>query len=292
MENNMLDKIELYSQIVNVKMEEYINNAEIPKKLQEAMAYSVFAGGKRLRPALTLAACEMFNGNIEKALPFACAIEFIHTYSLIHDDLPALDNDDYRRGRLTSHKVFGEDLAILAGDALLSYAFEIMLFATEDKRDILASRYIAYAAGAKKMVAGQWVDVCSNGVKIDYDKMQYIHLNKTAAMIIGAIKAGAVCGDADEKDILIMEEYAKEIGYTFQIVDDILDVEGDAEQLGKNTGSDELNNKTTYVTMFGIDGAKEKAREHTEKAISLLNEFGERAEFFRELAKYLLTRKK
>lgn len=290
--NKVLDKIEYYSQIVNEKMEEYIKNDEIPLKLQEAMAYSVFAGGKRLRPALLLASCELFGGNIEKALPFACAIEFIHTYSLIHDDLPALDNDDYRRGRLTSHKVFGEDLAILAGDALLSYAFEIMADASVDKDTILATRYITYGAGARKMVAGQWVDVSSNGVNIDFEKMEYIHLNKTAAMIIGAIKAGAVCGGADEKNIDLMGEYAKEIGYTFQIVDDILDVEGDSEELGKKTGSDLLNDKTTYVTMFGLEGAKLKAQEHTDTAISLLTPFNEKAEFFVELAKYLLTRKK
>jgi geranylgeranyl diphosphate synthase type II len=290
--NKVLDKIEYYSQIVNEKMEEYIKNDEIPLKLQEAMAYSVFAGGKRLRPALVLASCELFGGNIEKALPFACAIEFIHTYSLIHDDLPALDNDDYRRGRLTSHKVFGEDLAILAGDALLSYAFEIMADASVDKDTILATRYITYGAGARKMVAGQWVDVSSNGVNIDFEKMEYIHLNKTAAMIIGAIKAGAVCGGADEKNIELMGEYAKEIGYTFQIVDDILDVEGDSEELGKKTGSDLLNDKTTYVTMFGLEGAKLKAQEHTDTAISLLTPFNEKAEFFVELAKYLLTRKK
>lgn len=290
--NKVLDKIEYYSQIVNEKMEEYIKNDEIPLKLQEAMAYSVFAGGKRLRPALVLASCELFGGNIEKALPFACAIEFIHTYSLIHDDLPALDNDDYRRGRLTSHKVFGEDLAILAGDALLSYAFEIMADASVDKDTILATRYITYGAGARKMVAGQWVDVSSNGVNIDFEKMEYIHLNKTAAMIIGAIKAGAVCGGADEKNIELMGEYAKEIGYTFQIVDDILDVEGDSEELGKKTGSDLLNDKTTYVTMFGLEGAKLKAQQHTDTAISLLTPFNEKAEFFVELAKYLLTRKK
>ena len=290
--NNVLEKIEYYSQIVDKKMEEYIKNDEIPLKMQEAMAYSVFAGGKRLRPALVLAGCEMFGGKIEKALPFACAIEFIHTYSLIHDDFPALDNDDFRRGKLTSHKVFGEDLAILAGDALLSYAFEIMAEACEDEKGILATRYITYAAGAKCMVAGQWVDVSSNGINIDFDKMEYIHLNKTAAMIIGAIKAGAVCGGADKESIEIVSEYAKEIGYTFQIVDDILDVEGDSEELGKKTGSDMLNEKTTYVTMFGLGGAKEKAKAHTERAIFLLDRFGEKASFFVELANYLLTRKK
>lgn len=290
--SNMFETMEYYSDIVNEKMKEYIQNVDIPFKLQEAMSYSVFAGGKRLRPSLVLAACELFGGKIEKAIPFACAIEFIHTYSLIHDDLPALDNDDYRRGRLTSHKVFGEDLAILAGDALLSYAFEIMSNACEDKNDILALRYISYAAGVKSMVAGQWVDVISNGVEIDFNKMEYIHLNKTAAMIIGAVKAGAACANADAEKIKVMEAYAKEIGYTFQIVDDILDVIGDSKELGKNIGSDDLNKKTTYVTMFGIDGAKEKATEHTQNAINLMKIFGDKATFFIELAEYLLVRKK
>ncbi len=292
MTNDLMSKIDFYNSLINEKMKEYIDNKEIPSDLQEAISYSVFAGGKRLRPALLLAACEMFDGNLEKALPYACAIEFIHTYSLIHDDLPALDNDDYRRGKLTSHKVFGEDLAILAGDALLSYAFEIMAEATDDISGIYATRYIAYAAGIKSMVAGQWVDVKSNGEIIDFEKMEYIHLNKTAAMIIGAIKAGVVCANATENDIQIMGEYAKEIGYTFQIVDDILDVIGDSEELGKKTGSDENNQKTTYVTLFGVDGAKAKAKEHTDNAVTLLKEYGEKAQFFTELANYLLIRKK
>ncbi len=292
MTNDLMSKIDFYNNLVNEKMKDYIENKEIPSDLQETISYSVFAGGKRLRPALLLAACEMFGGNLQEALPYACAIEFIHTYSLIHDDLPALDNDDYRRGKLTSHKVFGEDLAILAGDALLSYAFEIMAEATNDISGIYATRYIAYAAGIKSMVAGQWVDVKSNGEKIDFDKMEYIHLNKTAAMIIGAIKAGAVCGKTTENDIEIMGEYAKEIGYTFQIVDDILDVVGDSEELGKKTGSDENNQKTTYVTLFGVDGAKAKAKEHTDNAVTLLNEYGEKAQFFIDLADYLLTRRK
>lgn len=292
MNENMLNKIDFYNDLVNKKMEEYIYNGDIPSEIQEVIAYSVFAGGKRLRPAILLASCELFGGEIKKALPYACAIEFIHTYSLIHDDLPALDNDDYRRGKLTSHKKFGEDIAILAGDALLSYAFEIMLDASVDMQGIWAMRYIASAAGIKGMVAGQWVDVKSNGEKIDFEKMQYIHLNKTAAMIIGAVKSGSVCGGASDEDISLMGEYAKEIGYTFQIVDDILDVIGDSAELGKNVGSDSLNNKTTYVTLFGLEGAKIKAEEHTKKAISLLNKFGEKASFFIELAEYLLNRKK
>lgn len=292
MKNDLMNKLDFYNSIVNDKMKEYLSNSEIPEKMQEVMSYSVFAGGKRLRPAILLASCQLFGGKIESALPFACAIEFIHTYSLIHDDLPALDNDEYRRGRLTSHKVFGEDLAILAGDALLSYAFEIMIDACNDVKTITAAKYISLAAGAKRMVAGQWVDVSANGQKINAGQMKYIHMNKTAAMIIGAVKAGAVCGGANEKDVAVMEQYAEAIGYTFQIIDDILDVDGDTEVLGKNTGSDALNGKTTYVSLYGIEGAKEKARQYTEKAISLIDIYGEKALFFKELAKYLLNRKK
>ncbi len=288
----MNEKLEYYNLLVDKKMKEYLSFDDFPEKMREAMSYSVFAGGKRIRPALLLASCELFGGNAEEALPYACAIEFIHTYSLIHDDLPALDNDDYRRGRLTNHKVYGEDLAILAGDALLSYAFEIMLKASKDEKTLNAARYIAEAAGARKMVAGQWVDVSSNGARITPETMEYIHMNKTAAMIIGAIKAGASCGGASDFDIHKMEEFGKEIGYTFQIVDDILDVEGDTEELGKKTGSDAANDKTTYVTLYGLQGAKERAVEHTEKAIKNVIAYGDKAEFFVELAQFLLNRKK
>ena len=288
----MLDKLEEYSRIVDGKINEYLSDSYIPSELREAMSYSVFAGGKRLRPALVLATSELFGGETEKALPFASAIELIHTYSLIHDDLPAMDNDDYRRGRLTSHKVFGEDKAILAGDGLLSLAFDIMLNASESIEELNAAKYISYAAGVKSMVAGQWVDVGSNGVSIDADTMEYIHLNKTAAMIIGAVKAGASCAGASARDIELVEAYAREIGYTFQIVDDILDVEGDAEELGKAIGSDQANNKTTYVTLYGIEGAKAKAREHTDRAIEIMRSFGDKAQFFVDLAEYFFARKK
>ncbi len=290
--SNLNEKLNQYNALVEAKMQEYLCKKDIPEELQKAMAYSVFAGGKRLRPALVLATCELFCDNLEKALPFACAIEFIHTYSLVHDDLPSMDNDDYRRGRLTSHKVFGEDKAILAGDGLLSYAFDIMLENCKDENSINAAKYISNAAGVNGMVAGQWVDVSSNGQKITKDVMHFIHINKTAALIIGAIKAGASCGNASEKDIKLCEEYGRCIGYTFQIIDDILDVIGDKEALGKATGSDEANEKTTYVTLYGIEGAKKQAEEYTEKAISIMEPYGEKAMFFIELATYLLNRNK
>ena len=281
-----------YTELTDAALKTYLSLDSIPADLREAMAYSVFAGGKRLRPALLLASCEAAGGNLAEALPFACAMEMIHTYSLIHDDLPALDNDDYRRGRLTSHKKFGEDRAILTGDALLSYAFEVMADATDTKGKIEATRDIVHAAGASRMVAGQWVDVTLNGQVFDAETMHYIHMNKTAAMILGALAAGAHCAGADMNFCETMTAYGREIGYTFQIIDDILDVEGDAALLGKSTGSDSANGKTTYVTLYGVEGAREEAKKHTEQAKAIVEFLGDRAGFFRELADYLLTRKK
>ena len=281
-----------YSHVAEEEMKRLLSAQGIPAQLQETMAYSVLAGGKRLRPALLLGACEMCGGTIERALPFACAMEFIHTYSLIHDDLPAMDNDDYRRGRLTSHKKYGEAKAILAGDGLLSYAFEILLNACCDQNSVQAARIIASAAGVRGMLAGQWVDVDLNGNVFDASTMEYIHLNKTAAMIIGALRAGAFCAGAQKEEIESLSCYGREIGYTFQIIDDILDVEGSFAELGKDTGSDAANQKTTYVTLYGIDGARKKAKEHTQLAVAALQHFGGRAEFFIELAEYLLNRNK
>jgi len=284
--DNLKKQLERYTLLTDEKMREYLSDKDIPEDLRSAMSYSVFAGGKRLRPALLLGACEALGGNIEEALPYAAAIEFIHTYSLIHDDLPAMDNDDYRRGRLTSHKVFGEDRAILAGDGLLSYAFEIIL--SEKKNN--AGLYIAKAAGVSGMLAGQWVDVTLNGDVFNEHTMEYIHMNKTAAMIRGALLAGASCADAQKQVISVFDGYGCEIGYTFQIIDDVLDVIGNQEDLGKATGSDKAKNKTTYVTLHGIDGAMEKARAHTNKAVELIAEYDGNG-FFTELAKYLLERK-
>ena len=268
---------------------------EYNTELCEAVNYSVKAGGKRLRPMFVQEMYRLFaQGRPEPDIlhAFMAAIEFIHTYSLIHDDLPSMDNDDFRRGRLTSHKVFGEDKAILAGDGLLSYAFDIMLDNLKTSNEINAAKYISTAAGVNGMVAGQWIDVSSNGKNINEETMHYIHMNKTAALIIGAIKAGASCGGASNEDILTLENYGQEIGYTFQIIDDILDVVGNDEDLGKLTGSDAANNKTTYVTLFGIEGAQNKAKEHTENALNIMNKYGEKGQFFNELALYLLNRKK
>jgi len=289
-------QMELYSSLTEKGLAQYMNNNSIPASLREVMNYSLFAGGKRLRPALVLACAQMCGGNLEDAIPFACGVEMIHTYSLIHDDLPALDNDDYRRGRLTSHKAFDEAKAILAGDALLSYAFEIMLkealSSKKPENAINALDCLANAAGAQGMVAGQWVDVISEGKQIDEKTLEYIHKNKTAALIIGSLKAGAFSAGADLQSINDITVYGKELGLAFQIMDDILDVQGDSDVLGKPVGSDAANNKPTYVSLFGIPGAFEKAKQHTKLAIEALNSFGDKADFLMKLAETMLIRNK
>ncbi len=265
-----------------------------PSALFEAMRYSLFAGGKRLRPVLLLCACEMIGGEKEKAIPFACAIEMIHTYSLIHDDLPAMDNDDYRRGKLTSHKKFGEDMAILAGDALLHHAFETMTQACVKDcsvATIKAMHAIAHGAGVYGMLSGQVVDVLSQGNAIDEKTMYFIHKNKTAAMLQAALKAGVLLGGATEQQAKIMEEAGEKIGVAFQIADDILDVTSTLEVLGKPVHSDEKNEKNTYVTMYGVEASQKMVEAFSQEAVCLLKTFGKEADFLIELTRYLITRK-
>lgn len=265
-----------------------------PEIIHKAMRYSVFAGGKRLRPIMVMEACRAFGGDVEKAMPFACAIEMIHTYSLIHDDLPALDNDDYRRGRLTSHKMFGENMAILAGDALLHHAFETMAEACVKMNDIKYTKAmlaIAQGAGINGMVAGQVVDVISEGKEIDKDTLDYIHKNKTAAMIIGALKAGAEIGGASDEEIKNIERVGELVGVAFQIQDDILDVTSTLEELGKPINSDEKNHKVTYATMFGVEDASKIVLDMSNEALEILHSMGDRMVFLERLTEYLIRRK-
>ncbi|MBR6542467.1 MAG: polyprenyl synthetase family protein [Anaerotignum sp.] len=266
---------------------------EFPPVIFEAMRYSLLAGGKRLRPMMVLAACEAVGGNKEEALPFACALEMIHTYSLIHDDLPAMDNDDYRRGRLTSHKVFGEDMAILAGDGLLHHAMETMADAcmkNPTPQTTGAMKAIAHGAGIYGMLTGQVVDVFMEGKPLDIETLDFIHLKKTAAMIRGALEAGAVCGGADAETVAQYGLAGEKIGVAFQILDDILDVTSTLEELGKPIHSDEKNQKTTYVTLFGIEKSREIAAKLSDEAIAIWEKQGASCEFLLELTKYLLTR--
>jgi geranylgeranyl diphosphate synthase type II len=263
------------------------------------MAYSLKAGGKLLRPVLLLAACDFCGGDEKLALPYACAIEYIHTYSLIHDDLPAMDNDDLRRGIPTNHKVFGEATAILAGDGLLTSAFEAMnkdmllYFDSMEKlkRRVRAVYEISKGAGCRGMVAGQIADLEAENRQCTKEILDYIHLNKTAALIKAAVRAGAHLGGADKKTLEDLDEYAENIGLAFQIVDDILDVSGSEEQTGK-TGSDQANRKATYPCRYGLEESRLKVRELTENAKKAMETYYDNAEFFILLADDLAKRVK
>lgn len=285
---NRVNKIE---QILN----EYMPKEEgYQKKIFESMNYSLKAGGKRLRPILTLEACKIVGGEEEDAIAFAVAIEMIHTYSLIHDDLPALDNDDLRRGRKTNHKVYGEAMAILAGDGLLNYAYEIMLKESIGKNDpekyLKAINEIAKSAGIYGMIGGQVVDIESEGKKIDMDKLDFIHMNKTAAIIIGCMRAGAIIGNATDKQLEDITKYAKNIGLAFQIVDDILDIVGDEAKLGKNVGSDIDNEKSTYPSLIGLEKSKEVANQLIKEAKASINQISKDNAFLNGLAEYIVDR--
>jgi geranylgeranyl diphosphate synthase type II len=270
---------------------------ELPHSLHKAMRYSVFAGGKRVRPILMLAACQAVGGNIESALPAACAMEMIHTYSLIHDDLPAMDDDDFRRGNPTNHKVFGEAVAILAGDALLTEAFKLVsdprFFADVPAAGRLAAIHeIATCAGSYGMVGGQVVDMESEGkADIDLPTVQYIHTHKTGALIKASVLAGAILGGADERQLDAVRRYGEAAGLAFQIADDILDIEGTTEEIGKDAGSDEARGKATYPAVMGLAAAKEEARAMMDVAMAALEIFGPEADPLREIARYIVMRK-
>lgn len=265
----------------------------IPEKLLSAMTYSLAAGGKRLRPVLLLAACEMAGGDAETALPFACALEMIHTYSLIHDDLPAMDNDDLRRGKPTNHKVYGEDVAILAGDGLLSAAMELMLRAAcgmQDLRGVRAAEAIARRAGVTGMVAGQTVDVTEEGSEPTVERVSYIHAHKTADLLTAPMEAGLILAGADDKHIRAGISYGYHLGMAFQMVDDLLDVEGDAALMGKNTGMDAALGKLTWVAAVGAAKTRQDAEMHSRQAVEALAIFGETVNFFKDLAQSTLVR--
>lgn len=262
----------------------------------DAINYSVKAGGKRLRPLVLLETLKLFGGEEEEAYPFMAAIEMIHTYSLVHDDLPAMDNDKYRRGKLTTHAKFGENMAILAGDALLNYAYEIMSDAVMNskypKRAIRAMQTIARKAGIYGMVGGQTVDVENEGKEMSIDTINYIHNLKTAALIEGSMMAGAILAGAKAEEIDIVEKIAKSIGVAFQIQDDILDVTGDTNQLGKAVLSDEKNHKTTYVSLLGVNISKEHVKRYSRDAIELLESLNKDDAFLKFLFIKLIDRDK
>ena len=265
----------------------------IPQPLREAMAYSLEAGGKRLRPVLLLAACEMAGGSLEEAMPFACALEMIHTYSLIHDDLPAMDNDDLRRGRPTSHKVFGEAMAILAGDGLLHAAAELMLRAAcsmGDLRGTRAAEAILRRAGVTGMVAGQTLDVTGEGSEPTLEKVSYIHKHKTADLLTAPIEAGLLLAGATQAQVAVGIAFGQRLGVAFQIVDDVLDVQGSSALLGKSTGKDVAQGKLTWVALKGVERARADAAEEIAEAIRALDALEMDTNFLKTLAQSTLDR--
>ena len=282
---------------IDAALDRYLpKETELPHSVHKAMRYSIFAGGKRVRPILMLAACQAVGGDAERALPAACAMEMIHTYSLIHDDLPAMDDDDFRRGNPTNHKVFGEAIAILAGDALLTEAFKLI----SDPRfangcapaGLLAVVHeIATCAGSYGMVGGQVIDMESEGRQdIDLATVQYIHTHKTGALIKASVVAGALLGGATGPQLGGITRYGEAAGLAFQIADDILDIEGTTEEIGKDAGSDVARGKATYPAVMGVASAKEEARSMMNEALKALEIFGGEAEPLREIARYIVQR--
>lgn len=263
-------------------------------RLAESMEYSLMAGGKRLRPILMMAAADAVGARGTDFVQAACGIEMIHTYSLIHDDLPAMDNDDYRRGKLTNHKVFGEALAILAGDALLTQAFEVILRQQGVPAQVLLEvlREMSIAAGPNGMVGGQVIDMLSEGKRISMAELRKMHMGKTGALFRAAIRSGAILGGASGAQLAALTTYADCFGLAFQITDDILDVVGDEAVIGKPVGSDERNEKSTYVTLTSLDEAKKLAADTVQQALEALEIFGDEAKFLRDLVKMLLERNK
>ncbi len=297
---NFQDELKKRTEEIEAVLKSYLPREEgFAKTMAQAMNYSVLAGGKRLRPMLILETCRMFGGEDKLAYPFMAAMEMIHTHSLVHDDLPALDNDDYRRGRLTTHKVYGEAMGVLSGVALLNYAYEVMLTAfdlAEDEkaraRVIKALKVMSHKTGLYGMLGGQSVDVENDGKPMSREMINYIYENKTSALIEGSMMAGAILGGASAEEVAVVEKAASGIGLAFQIQDDILDVTSTAEELGKPIHSDEKNHKTTYVTLMGIDKASQQVAELSEEAVKLLEGLNKKNEFLFTLVKELVGRRK
>ena len=289
--------LEAQQQRVETALDRYLPApGAYPPTLSEAMRYSVFAGGKRVRPILLLAAAGAVGGDGEAVLPAACAMEFVHTYSLIHDDLPAMDDDDYRRGQPTSHKVFGEAVAILAGDALLTYAFEVMAGPDLTNRFapavlLEATHCLARAAGFSGMVGGQVVDMASEGRKVPLDVLEYIHRHKTAALFGAAVTIGGLLGGGSAPQLAALKCYGQAAGLAFQIADDVLDVEGDSAALGKRIGQDEKHGKATYPALLGMEASRQHAAALLNEALAALSDFDAAAERLRQLARFIVNRK-
>jgi geranylgeranyl diphosphate synthase type II len=291
-------------EIVDKALEKYfpshpesVGRTEFPNSLRKAIRHSLFNGGKRIRPILSIAAFEGVGGRGEGILPFACALEMIHAYSLIHDDLPAIDNDDYRRGKPTCHKIFGEAISILTGDGLLTEAFKLMAdrklhegFLQQEGLILDIIHEVAQAAGIFGMVSGQVSDVESEGKEVDFPTLQYIHTHKTGALILASVRVGVKLGSGDDETLRNFTRYGEGIGLAFQIADDILNVEGKTALLGKKTGSDLSKGKVTYPSLLGLEESKRRAKELIELAIEALTSYGPEADPLREIARFVITR--
>ncbi|MBO8128470.1 MAG: polyprenyl synthetase family protein [Peptococcaceae bacterium] len=283
--------------LVNGALDRYLPGENTyPQLIHRAMRYSVFSGGKRLRPALTLAAAEAVKGDSNAVLPAACAIELIHTYSLVHDDLPAMDNSDLRRGRATTHRVFGEGIAVLVGDALLTLGFDLLSqagseFSIPPAKVLQVVQEVAAACGTMGLIGGQVIDLTLLPKEADEKTLDYIHRTKTGALFRACVRTGAILGGADEDKLRKLTTFAEHFGLAFQIIDDILDVEGSPEKTGKTVGSDARNAKTTYVSLFGVDESRVRAHKCLDSAITALVDFGSEADFLRHAAYFCKTRK-
>jgi geranylgeranyl diphosphate synthase, type II len=289
-----LQDLERFKNIIEPALEKYFSRALPSSRLSEAMTYSLKAGGKRIRPALAFSACEAAGGKTEDALPVACALEMIHTYSLIHDDLPAMDDDDLRRGRPTNHKVFGEALAILAGDGLLTEAFHVLAFPdwqipADRKIDIV--RILAEGAGADGMVAGQVLDLEYEGKACDETSLEKIHKHKTGKLLTASVLAGGRAGGAAGKAYDALRIYGESIGLAFQIADDILDLTATTEELGKDSKSDLKKGKATYPSILGMEASKKRAQALLDEALQAIRLFGAKGEMLSFLARYIVERR-
>jgi len=284
-------------ELIDAALDSHLPSAErFPQRLHQAMRHILFSGGKRLRPVLALSSGETVGGRSVDILPCACALELLHTYSLIHDDLPAIDNDDYRRGTSTTHRKFGEAIAILAGDALLTEAFRLLTSPPVTKSFsagtlIEVINEVAHAAGAAGMIGGQVVDIESEGKEIDLPLLEYIHTHKTGALILVSVRMGAKLGGANAGELEALNRYGESIGLAFQIIDDLLNVEGEKEEMGKSPGTDAAKSKATYPQLLGVSESRRRAEDLITSAHKALEPFGTRADTLREIATFIVTRR-
>ena len=288
------EELRQYNDIINKELEKYIRKNEcLEHKLNESVEYSLMAGGKRLRPTLMLATYKLFKEDYEKCMPYAVAMEMIHNFSLIHDDLPGIDNDDFRHGKPTNHKQFNEATAILAGDSLLNYAY--LTISRDMQKEMLNEKILAFyeiSSAVDRMIIGEYVDTEYEGKKALEDELEYMHKNKTGALIRASVRIGAILGRAKEKDLNNLTLFAEKIGLAFQIKDDILSEIGNEKILGKPVGNDKKRNKCTYVSKYGLEKSKEELDKNINDSLIILKDYGEGAEFLRELAIYIKDRNK